>query len=386
MANLEEQRPGLNTANQTVNRTDIIGGTGTGQRTNTSNLNTGIAGSTTAAGGAGSTAGNANAAGGYSGIAGVTPQTGSGLQQAVAGYSPSAVVQQAMSNLQSIADSRPGEYQSRYQTQLDDIYGQIMNRGPFQYDINKDQLYQQAREQYIRGGQQAMMDTMGNASTLTGGYGSSYGSIAGNQAYQQYLTGLNDKLGDYYDRAYQRYQDQGNELMSQYGLAMNADATDYGRYQDRLNQWNTDRSSALGEYSTLAGIDQQNWSTNAGIAMDMANLENGSFKDQRDYAMNIVNNAINKGVLPSESMLQAAGLTTADVYAMVYGAEAAAAMGYPGAMPGMYGLGAGAGATEDDSDSGSGGITGGNTHHNNPSPTADPYATDFQYLSWLNRI
>ena len=356
--NLEENQNGLNTqtAPQTINRSSIIGSTGNAggvTGTNTNNLNTGAAG-TTATGGAGSAAGNANAGGNYGGVQGVSPQTGANLQQISSGYAPSAAVQQALSNLQSISGQRPGEYQSKYQSQLDDIYGQVMGRGPFQYDINKDQLYQQAREQYIRGGQQAMMDTMGNAASLTGGYGSSYASIAGNQAYQQYLTGLNDKLGDYYDRAYNRYQNEGEDLMNRYGLAMNADATAYGRYQDQLNQWNTDRQYGMSEYSTLAGIDQNQYNTNAGVALDVANLENGSYKDQRDFAANMVTNAIDKGVLPSASMLAQAGLTEADVYAMIYGEEAAAQRGYPTGMPGTGGAVAAQGGGSDV------GTTGGN--------------------------
>lgn len=106
-----------------------------------------------------------------------------------------------------------------YVDQLNSLYDQIMNRKPFQYDLNGDLLYRQMADRYTQLGQQAMRDTMGQAAALTGGYGNSYANQVGNQAYQQYLTALNDNIPKLWDRAYQVYQDQGDQLMQQYQLA-----------------------------------------------------------------------------------------------------------------------------------------------------------------------
>jgi hypothetical protein len=146
---------------------------------------------------------------------------------------------------------KPGQYQapeamspykSQYTQQLNDLLGKITGRGPFQYDLNSDMLYQNYKDQYMLAGQQAMMDTMGQAQAMTGGYGNSYAQQAGQQAYQQYLTQLNNQIPALYDRAYQRWQDQGNQMLQNYGLYQNADAQDYARYQDTLGQWNKDRT------------------------------------------------------------------------------------------------------------------------------------------------
>ena len=106
-----------------------------------------------------------------------------------------------------------------YVDQLNSLYDQIMHRKPFQYDLNGDLLYREMADRYTQMGQQAMRDTMGQAAALTGGYGNSYASQVGNQAYQQYLTALNDNIPQLWDRAYQVYQDQGDQLMQQYQLA-----------------------------------------------------------------------------------------------------------------------------------------------------------------------
>lgn len=106
-----------------------------------------------------------------------------------------------------------------YVDQLNALYDQIMNRKPFQYDLNGDLLYRQMADRYTQMGQQAMRDATGTAAGLTGGYGNSFATQVGNQAYQQYLTALNDNIPQLYDRAYQAYQDQGNQLLQQYELA-----------------------------------------------------------------------------------------------------------------------------------------------------------------------
>ena len=115
--------------------------------------------------------------------------------------------------------SAAGSSNTPYMAQLNSLYDQIMGRKPFQYDLNGDLLYRQAADQYAQLGQQAMRDTMGTASALTGGYGNSYAQQAGNQAYQQYLTALNQQIPEYYDRALQAYQAEGDRLLAQYQLA-----------------------------------------------------------------------------------------------------------------------------------------------------------------------
>lgn len=107
----------------------------------------------------------------------------------------------------------------KYVDQMNALYGQIMGRGAFQYDLASDPLYKQMADQYTQLGQQASRDVMGQAAALTGGYGNSYATQVGNQAYQQYLTALNESIPDFYDRAYQQYQNEGDRLLQMYELA-----------------------------------------------------------------------------------------------------------------------------------------------------------------------
>lgn len=194
------------------------------------------------------------------------------------GYTQGQAVTEAQNYLNQLRNSKPGAYSSRYTDQLDSIYQQIMNRPDFEYDLNGDMLYQQYKDQYMRNGQQAMMDAMGQAAALTGGYGSSYAQAAGSQAYQQYLTQLNGVIPELYDRAYNRYNQQGQDLLNRYQLAAGADATDYGRYQDTLSQWNLD-------YQNAAAAEQQAYQRDYGQYSDMLNYWANAYQQgyQNDY-------------------------------------------------------------------------------------------------------
>ncbi len=112
-----------------------------------------------------------------------------------------------------------GNANQQYIDQMNSIYGKIMNRGPFSYDLNGDMLYRQMADRYTQMGKDAMRDTMGQAAALTGGYGNSYAQQVGNQAYQQYLASLNDQVPALYEQAYKVWQGEGDRLFQLYQLA-----------------------------------------------------------------------------------------------------------------------------------------------------------------------
>lgn len=248
----------------------------------------------------------------YSGMNGLNPNTQQQMGKYQQGYTPSAAVQQAQAYLDNLLNNKPGDFASNYTQQLNDIYGQIMNRGPFKYDLNADMLYQQAKDQYMLTGQQAMMDTMGQAAALTGGYGSSYASTAGNQAYQQHLTALNNMVPELYDRAAAQWAREGDELYNKYSLTAQADATDYDRYLAALDQYNNDRAFAQGQYDMLYGQDYGQFADARNYWAQMAAQENAEYWSVRNQAYQTAMAMLQKGKMPSADMLNAAGISAAD--------------------------------------------------------------------------
>ena len=151
--------------------------------------------------------------------------------------------------------NKPGEYQSQWQSQLKTLMDSIMNRDKFSYDLNGDALYQQYKDNYIQQGKLAMADTMGQAAAMTGGYGSSYAQSVGQQAYQGQLDNLNDIVPELYQMALDKYNREGQDLYNQYGMVMDRENTDYGRYRDTVSDWMTDRGYLTDVYNTESDRD-----------------------------------------------------------------------------------------------------------------------------------
>lgn len=162
---------------------------------------------------------------------------------------------QAMQNYLNLQANKPGEYGKPYAQQIDDAYKSIMNREAFNYDFNGDPLYQLYKDQYVQGGQTAMQDTMAQAAALTGGYGNSYASAVGNQAYQQYLKGLNDVIPELQQAAYNRYLNEGQEMTDRLNTLMALDNNEYNRWSDDYNRWNSELSNSYNIYDNERSVD-----------------------------------------------------------------------------------------------------------------------------------
>ena len=130
---------------------------------------------------------------------------------------------------------------------LEELYDAWSEREPFSYQAESDPLYQQYRDLYTRQGHLAMLDTMGQAAALTGGYGNSYAQTVGQQTYQGYLQGLNDQVPALYQLALDKYNSEGDQLRGNMSLLMQQDDIDYGRYRDDI----ADRDNAFSKLMAL---------------------------------------------------------------------------------------------------------------------------------------
>ncbi len=149
----------------------------------------------------------------------------------------SDTVKQAETILQQYEATRPGEWVDPYRDKYMGYLEQYENRDPFSYDFNSDALYQQYKDQYIQQGQMAMMDTMGQAAAMTGGYGNSYAQTVGQQAYNQQLGQLNAIMPELYQMAYERYGQEGQEMLDMFNMYMGLSEQDRSRHQTDVDNW-----------------------------------------------------------------------------------------------------------------------------------------------------
>ena len=198
-------------------------------------------------------------------------------------YTPSGETEQARAEVSRVLAEKPGSYVSGWDKELDALYDEIANRGAFSYDLGTDPVYRQYREQYQSAGRMAMEDTMGRAAALTGGYGSSYGQQAGQQAYNAYLQKLNEIMPELYSQAREQYDREGSALYDRYDLVRSRDASDYARYRDRVSDYYAELSDARSAYEAEANRDYQRYSDSQSRALQEAKLASDNYWNQLEY-------------------------------------------------------------------------------------------------------
>lgn len=226
------------------------------------------------------------------------------------------VYQQALQQLQTAKENRP-TYAGTYEQQLQEIYDRIMNREDFSFDLNGDPLWQQYKDQYVQQGQMAMMDAMGQAAALTGGYGNTYAQRAGQQAYQQYLQGLTDKIPELHELALNRYNQEGDRLNEQFALTGELAADEYSKYQDAETRYWQDVDRAQSEADTAYDRGQTAWYNELQLKQQ---ADDTAYTKQQDAYDRLVNLITSTGYSPSEEELTAAGMSAAQAaaYAKYY--------------------------------------------------------------------
>lgn len=153
-------------------------------------------------------------------------------------FSTSAETDTALGNKNDYDDkiANYGDFGFTDQSKLDEYTRQWEDRPDFSYDINADALYQQYKDKYIQQGKMAMADVIGQASAMTGGYGNSYAATVGNQAYQSHLQQLNDVIPELYQLAYDRYNQEGQDLLKTISMLKGERDFEYGQYNDKYNK------------------------------------------------------------------------------------------------------------------------------------------------------
>lgn len=210
-----------------------------------------------------------------------------------------------------------------YSDQLKDMMDKIMNREKFSYDVDTDPLFQQALASAMNSGKQAMTDTIGQASALTGGYGSTYATSAGNQSYNAFIEDAYNNLPQYYQMALEAYQMEGDEMYRQFGMVSELDDKEFNRnvtaydatyqhrnrmYDEAYNSYRDSKSDALAmanlqlsehgqrvndaynyynvasdTYSTLYNQEYNSWADAVDLAYRETELLNTDYWNQTNF-------------------------------------------------------------------------------------------------------
>ena len=149
----------------------------------------------------------------------------------------------------------------------------LANQKRFSYDLSKDTLYKQMKDQYQVMGQQAMADTIGQASAMTGGYGNSYATTAGSQAYQGYMQQLNNNIADLYNLALNTHSAETNRLQNVFNAYSTDRGTKSNEWQGNWNVYNNRFNNLANAYGNSRNYDLNSYNTQANAMGNVSNLK-----------------------------------------------------------------------------------------------------------------
>lgn len=182
---------------------------------------------------------------------------------------------------------------NQYATAMNDAVNRLNSIEKFSYDQKNDPLYQQYAEMYQKNAKLAMQDTVGQATALTGGYGSSYAETAGQAMYNQAMSGLNDKALDLYRTSLDAYNSYADLAAKQAGAATSAFNADQSAIDTEVSaaQWNANfeeqqRQKAADIAMENQKLRQQQLEFGLNYALDAAKTGYQMYSDTRDFNWN----------------------------------------------------------------------------------------------------
>lgn len=298
-------------------------------------------------------------------------------------YEESEYTEKYRNALSNVENSKPDAFTSKYSEQIASLLDSIYNQDSFSYNPTEDEGFQNYRDMYQNNARRAMQDTLGNAATLTGGYGSTAAQTAAQQSYDQTMSGLNSAFLDFWDRAYQKYRDNIANQYNQLNAFNTQDNIDYSRHRDDVTDWQTDRSYYANQLANSQNYDLNSYNAdlnhyqnNLNHYTDLYKLESDNDQWEKQFALNRETQDYQN--MLTEQAIQQGGIQTAmaqDQYDL-YNYYRQLGYNYTQAMNLMNGLNA------DGTRPGSGGSGGGN--HRYKKTSDDEEVTSKPTVDWAD--
>lgn len=206
-----------------------------------------------------------------------------GLKEVVSNLQKNLANQAAQAQQDTAATTQDG-YQSPYAGTIQQTLDKLLNGEDFSYDFNADPLYQQARDNYRAMGQTAMLDTMGQAAALSGGYGNSYATTAAQQAYQQAAGQVNDIIPELQAAAYDRYRNEIADTKDTLSILQGLENAAYDRYWNNKvfdrDVYESDRAYDRGVYESDRDYNRGVLESDRNYELTKADTEHGWKQDE----------------------------------------------------------------------------------------------------------
>ena len=253
-------------------------------------------------------------------------------------------------------DQERPSYENQYAEQQQALLDAIINRPDFSWSKEDDPQWHSYRKSYLREGDRATADALGQAAAASGGRPSTAAVTAATQAGDYYAAQLNDIIPTLYQQAYDRYLNEYNMSLQDLNAVNTHEQLDYAKYLDQLGQFNTDRNFAFNQYLSdfdilqdqLASLQGQD-SVDYNRWMDKVGLYEQNQAEETDLARAQVDAILSAGGSPSADLVGASGYTNEYVQALqaAYQRQLAARSGSGGSSSGSRSGSSGGGDSAD---------------------------------------
>lgn len=253
-------------------------------------------------------------------------------------------------------DQERPSYENQYAEQQQGLLDAIINRPDFSWSKEDDPQWSSYKKSYLREGDRATANALGQAAAASGGRPSTAALTAATQAGDYYATQLNDIIPTLYQQAYDRYLNEYNMSLQDLNAVNTQEQLDYTKYLDQLGQFNTDRNFAFNQYLSDFDILQDKLSALQGQdSVDFDRYWNGQQLQREDamaqqqLAQGQVDAILSAGGSPSADLVGASGYTTEYVQALqaAYQRQLAARSGSGGSSSGSRSGSSGGGDSAD---------------------------------------
>lgn len=253
-------------------------------------------------------------------------------------------------------DQERPTYENQYAEQQQALLDAIINRPNFSWSKEEDPQWSSYKKSYLREGDRATANALGQAAAASGGRPSTAAITAATQAGDYYATQLNDIIPTLYQQAYDQYLNEYNMSLQDLNAVNTQEQLDYAKYLDQLGQFNTDRNFAFNQYlsdfdilqNQLASLQGQD-SVDYNRWMDRVNLYEQNQAEETDLARAQVDAILSAGGSPSADLVGASGYTNEYVQALetAYQRQLAAQSGSGGSSSGSRSGSSGGGGSAD---------------------------------------
>lgn len=227
-------------------------------------------------------------------------------------------------------DQERPTYENQYAKQQQALLDAIINRPDFSWSKEEDPQWSSYKKSYLREGDRATANALGQAAAASGGRPSTAAVTAATQAGDYYATQLNDIIPTLYQQAYDQYLDEYNMSLQDLNAVNTQEQLDYAKYLDQLGQFNTDRNFAFNSYlsdfdilqsqlGALQGqdnIDYNRWMDKVGLHREDQQLQREEALAQQQMAQAQVDAILSAGGSPSADLVGTSGYTNEYVQAL----------------------------------------------------------------------